>query len=240
MQIGELRESSKPTRCAYCHAEIGPAPVLCRGCGTLAHGDCLATHGRCPTLGCGHAVHVGGKPRSRAVLVVLASLLVILVAVAWVRSRPGRAYVPTSEGTITAKRWSRSVSVIERLAPRAPATGREVVLWKAEPYATDAAERWQIKRVEKASGSELPARWPTVVLAEGEREHERSESLEFDVTCPSLDRTFTFWASESMLERYRIGDQGVVTQNAKFGLEFENTRWPEFQHNVVPPGRRAR
>ncbi len=40
-------------RCAICHGSAGGSAQACLRCGALCHEDCRASHGRCPTLGCG-------------------------------------------------------------------------------------------------------------------------------------------------------------------------------------------
>ena len=62
MKIGELRESDKPTRCAYCHAPAGATPITCEDCGTRLHAECMAALKVCPTLGCGRMV---ARPEDR-------------------------------------------------------------------------------------------------------------------------------------------------------------------------------
>lgn len=221
MQIGELRESEKPRRCAYCHAPLDAGPVTCSSCGTQLHLDCAAVARICPTLGCKAALQRTREGSYRLRVLALFALLVILALVIYVRSRPFQPYVPPTEGEVTAKRWTCSVTVIERLAPREKTESREVVVWKSEPYDTSNAERWKIKRVETTSGSELPIRWPNVALIEGEREYTRSETHEFDVACPTLNRTFTFRCSSAEYSGRRVGDRGVVSEDAKYSLSFE-------------------
>lgn len=52
MEIGQLRESSKPVRCAYCHASVDGEVAVCEGCGTQLHADCAKALTTCPTIGC--------------------------------------------------------------------------------------------------------------------------------------------------------------------------------------------
>jgi hypothetical protein len=76
VQIGELRESQKPLRCAYCHAAVGAAPVVCRGCGTRLHPECVGSLGQCPTLGCARVLDLGeDRARFPWVRAVIGSLL---------------------------------------------------------------------------------------------------------------------------------------------------------------------
>ena len=67
----ELRELDKPGRCAFCHAPIGVAPVVCDRCGTRLHAECLAALRVCPTLGCGTRLPQG-KPRRTFLPVAIA------------------------------------------------------------------------------------------------------------------------------------------------------------------------
>lgn len=41
-----------PTRCAYCHDDLGAASARCPGCATALHAECAAELRRCPTAGC--------------------------------------------------------------------------------------------------------------------------------------------------------------------------------------------
>jgi hypothetical protein len=53
VQLAARAESD--TRCAYCHAPLGPADAqtACPRCDTRLHADCVVSR-RCPTLGCDH------------------------------------------------------------------------------------------------------------------------------------------------------------------------------------------
>lgn len=66
------REARNEGRCVYCHAPAGEAPVVCPGCGTLVHAECLEALKKCPTLGCGRTI---GELRRRRASRVFARLL---------------------------------------------------------------------------------------------------------------------------------------------------------------------
>lgn len=42
-------------RCAYCHAGLSAAPLLCRGCGAAYHAPCADELNGCASLGCSRA-----------------------------------------------------------------------------------------------------------------------------------------------------------------------------------------
>lgn len=42
-------------RCAYCHAGVSAAPLLCRGCGAAYHAPCADELNGCASLGCSRA-----------------------------------------------------------------------------------------------------------------------------------------------------------------------------------------
>ncbi|MEZ0227657.1 MAG: hypothetical protein ACAI25_03475 [Planctomycetota bacterium] len=52
MLIAQLRETRAPTRCAYCHADLGSSWSGCPRCGTCLHDPCARALVACPTLGC--------------------------------------------------------------------------------------------------------------------------------------------------------------------------------------------
>ncbi len=53
-------------RCAICHGALGRRPSECSACGVGTHADCVAAHGRCPTLGCAGTASAAGAPLVRA------------------------------------------------------------------------------------------------------------------------------------------------------------------------------
>ena len=86
MEIGKLKESRSPARCAYCHGPVGLEPAVCAGCQTALHRDCFAALAACPTLGCGRPVVVPRKAgvwrrRAGAAFVFLLVVVVPLVVV---------------------------------------------------------------------------------------------------------------------------------------------------------------
>jgi hypothetical protein len=86
LEIGTLRDSNKPTRCACCHAPIGAAAVVCDRCGTQLHADCLAMLKTCPTLGCGELPLDLQKRTSRSWRKPIAVGLVVLAIVSYAMS----------------------------------------------------------------------------------------------------------------------------------------------------------
>jgi hypothetical protein len=63
-----LRARNKAARCALCHGAPGDGDwIVCEGCGTSGHSDCLCSEGLCPTLGCDLDHSSGGTspPKTR-------------------------------------------------------------------------------------------------------------------------------------------------------------------------------
>lgn len=85
MHIGELRPTETPLRCAYCHATVDTVPVVCHGCGTRLHSECVENLSCCPTLGCKRILsrHEGAPPfpwiRSTFGLLLLVNVAVRLL-----------------------------------------------------------------------------------------------------------------------------------------------------------------
>jgi len=89
VQIGELRESEKPLRCAYCHSAADLDPVVCPGCGTGLHPECVGNLSRCPTLGCTSRLTTrSGPPRFPWVRTVLGTFLLAGAVAVVVNAKP--------------------------------------------------------------------------------------------------------------------------------------------------------
>jgi LSD1 subclass zinc finger protein len=74
------RESSRTLRCAYCHGALDARRVVCSGCRTLLHVECVALLVACPTLGCSRRFGEPPTPPSwRHVALAAAALLLVLV-----------------------------------------------------------------------------------------------------------------------------------------------------------------
>lgn len=84
MEIALVSRATPDRRCAYCHDRLASADP-CGGCGAVFHPECVAYHGRCPTLGCGRRVPLAipGLPRPIALVAVpleLVSSLALIVS----------------------------------------------------------------------------------------------------------------------------------------------------------------
>lgn len=186
-------------RCAYCHGDLVRAMPTCR-CGTLLHEECAAEMETCPTLGCGKPIPAPSKGRPWRPRVLVAILVTILV-VAAIRERPRTAV--ELDGIVVGRRWVREVTLITPVPRAQVASGREVVIWTAAPGDTRAAERWQVSRVLRSSGSG-EAFWPEVVLGQDERELDRSSRFEVEVHVPERNESRTFANDIEVGERVRV------------------------------------
>ena len=61
----DIRQTSAPVRCAYCHGALRIKGAICSLCGTQLHVECRAVLDECPTLGCETPLPMAKKKRAK-------------------------------------------------------------------------------------------------------------------------------------------------------------------------------
>jgi tetratricopeptide (TPR) repeat protein len=95
VSVDLVERDSPRLRCAYCHDSLRSGAVDCERCGAQFHGDCAATFGKCPTLGCGIEVKVPRKGRRWPRRSLGVAVLALIALGAWI----GFSDLTVSEGS---------------------------------------------------------------------------------------------------------------------------------------------